>query len=262
MKPTAAIDEVMPLPHMRGQRKTNVIDTWLIAAINNVGIHSQRFTHIVEIAVNMYLFKGVILVALLWWVWFRPDIAQGPDGEAIRRYHREVVVIALASGFIALVAGRLLAHYLPFRLRPMYEPALRALYPEANVDEPVLRMWSAFPSDHSMLWCAVAMGIFLASRPVGTYALFHAVVLIGLPRIYLGLHYPTDVLAGTALGITCAMNLRAIRTRVCAPVLAFAQRYPGVFYGTAFVLSFELATQFGELRVLAHDMTQVMFHTL
>ncbi len=234
----------------------NVFDTWLIASINNAAVHSQSFTHLVELVVNMYLFKGVILIALLWWVWFRPIGSPGQDGAAVQRYQREVVLIAIVSGFIALVAGRLLAHHLPFRLRPMYVPELRAFYPEANVDEPVLRTWSAFPSDHGMLWCAVAMGIFFASRLAGIYALFHSVVLIGLPRIYLGLHYPTDVLAGAALGIgiVCVLNMRAIRTRICAPILAFAQHAPGVFYGAAFMLSFELTTQFSELRVLAHEM--------
>jgi len=238
----------------------NVFDIWLIASIHNVAAPSQSFTHVAEFIVNMYLLKGVILIALLWWVWFKPEGSPGQGGAAVQQYHREVVVIAIVSGLIALVAGRLLAHHLPFRLRPMYVPELRAFYPEANVDEPVLRTWSAFPSDHCMLWCAVAMGIFFASRPAGIYALFHSVVLIGLPRIYLGLHYPTDVLAGIALGIgiACVLNAGAIRTRICAPVLAFAQRSPGVFYGAAFVLSFELTTQFSELRVLAHEMIHAM----
>jgi undecaprenyl-diphosphatase len=238
----------------------NVIDTWAIASINKVAIHSQGFTPVVEAVVNAYLPKGVVLVALLWWVWFRHERAEGPDGEAVRRHQRELVVIAIASGLIALAAGRLLAHYLPFRLRPMYEPTLRAFFPEANVDEPVLRTWSSFPSDHAMLWCAVAMGIFLASRPVGIYALLHAVVLIGLPRIYLGVHYPTDVLAGAAMLVRIALALitYVMPMPSAAPMLAFAQRYPGVFYGAAFVLSFELATQFQELRVLAHGLIHGM----
>ncbi|HEX7907610.1 MAG TPA: phosphatase PAP2 family protein [Paraburkholderia sp.] len=238
----------------------NVFDTWLIALIHNAAVPSQGFIHLVELVVDMNLFKGLILIAMLWWIWFRPVTSPGQDSAAVRQYHREIVVIAIASGFIALLAGRLLAHHLPFRLRPMYVPELRAYFPEANVDEPVLRTWSSFPSDHSMLWCAVAMGIFFASRPAGIYALFHAIVLIGLPRIYLGLHYPTDVLAGIALGIgiVCVMNIRAIRTRVCAPILAFAQYSPGVFFGAAFVLCFELTTQFSELRVLAHEVIHGM----
>ncbi|QCP52597.1 phosphatase PAP2 family protein [Trinickia violacea] len=231
-------------------------DTWLIELMSPAIMDSPRFDHAIETIVAMYLFKGVVLTMLLWWIWFRSERADGPDGAALRRRQCEIVVIAIVSGFIALAAGRLLAHYLPFRLRPMYEPALRAYFPEANIDEPVLRTWSAFPSDHVMLWSAVAMGIFLASRPVGIYALFHAIVLIGVPRILLGLHYPTDVLAGAVLGIGIAslMNVNAIRTRVAAPMLSLAQRYPGVFYGGAFILCFELTTQFDELRVLAHGL--------
>jgi membrane-associated phospholipid phosphatase len=231
-------------------------DTWLIELMSPLILHSPRFDHIIETMVGMYLFKGLILTALLWWIWFRSERLDGPDGAALRQRQCEIVVIAILSGFLALAAGRLLAHYLPFRLRPMYEPALRGYFPEANIDEPVLRTWSAFPSDHVMLWSAVATGIFLASRPVGIYALFHAIVLIGVPRILLGLHYPTDVLAGAVLGIGIAslMNVNAIRTRVAAPMLALARHWPGVFYGAALVLSFELATQFDELRVLAHGL--------
>ncbi|TKC85983.1 phosphatase PAP2 family protein [Trinickia terrae] len=234
----------------------NLVDTGFIGFMSQEAMRSPRFLHVVETVVNMYLFKGVGLIALLWWIWFRRDNAEDPEAEAVRRRQREIVVIAIASGFLALAAGRLGAHYLPFRLRPMYEPALRAFFPQAMVEEPVLRTWSAFPSDHVMLWSAVATGILLASRPWGIYALFHAIVLIGLPRICLGLHYPTDVLGGAALGvgITCAMNASAIRTHIAAPMLAFALRYPGVFYSVAFLLSFELTTQFDELRVLAHGL--------
>jgi membrane-associated phospholipid phosphatase len=241
----------------------NVFDVRLIASMSHMSIHSQLFTRAVEIVANMYLFKGLVLVALLWWIWFRPETAIGPSGDALRRHNREIVVLAIASGLIALAAGRLLAHYLPFRLRPMYEPQLQGFYPASGLHEMLPRTWSAFPSDHAMLWCAIATGIFLASRPAGIYALLHAVILIGLPRVYLGLHYPTDVMAGVALGvgIACVMNARPIRPRVAAPVLAFAQRYPGVFYGAAFMLSFELTTQFDEVRVLAGGMS-ILAHAL
>jgi undecaprenyl-diphosphatase len=242
----------------------NGFDARLIISLSRVTFHSQLVTHAVLAIANMYVFKGLVLVALLWWIWFRLERAGGPDIGAARRRDREVVVIAIVSGLVALAVGRLLAHYLPFRVRPIYNPQFQAFFPEAGLQEPLLRTWSAFPSDHAMLWCAIATGIFVASRPVGIYALLHAIVLIGLPRVYLGLHYPTDVLAGAALGIGIAgvMNAPRIRTRVAAPVLAFAQRYPGVFYGLAFILSFELATQFDELRLLVHGMSKAMSHTL
>ena len=222
-------------------------DTVILGFLTQIHL-PPLFDHAIRVIAGLYTFKGFLLIPLLWWIWFEP-------GER-RDWQREMVIATVASGLIALAVGRLLAHFLPFRERPIFNPDLHLHFATDSLREAALSGWSSFPSDHAMLWCAVAMGIFLASRPVGAYALLHAVVLIGLPRIYLGVHYPTDVLAGAALGIGIAwvMSAGAIRTRVAAPVLALAQHYPAVFYGAAFVLSFELATQFQEPRVLAHSL--------
>ncbi len=237
----------------------NAVDQWLLSLMSRVVGHSPVVTHVAEFIVNMYLVKGTILISLLWWIWFRRDNATADKREAMIR-DREIVVIAIASGLVALVVGRLLAHYLPFRLRPIYEPQLRAFYPDAAPPELLPRTWSAFPSDHAMLWCAIAGAIFLASRVAGIYALIHTAVLVGLPRIYLGLHYPTDVLAGAAIGIgiVFVLNVTPIRRRLAAPALWFAARYSGVFHALAFLLCFELATQFDELRVLAHYLSKAI----
>ena len=73
---------------------------------------------------------------------------------------------------------------------------------------------ASFPSGHSMLssaaYLTMAALLTRAVPGVGTkiYLLFVAVVLTGLigcSRVYLGVHYPTDVLAGWALGSTWAI---------------------------------------------------------
>jgi membrane-associated phospholipid phosphatase len=237
----------------------NVADQWLISLMSRMASHSPVLTRVAETILNMYLVKGTVLISLLWWIWFRRDDAMPDKREAMIR-DREIVVIAIASGLAALVVGRLLAHYLPFRLRPIYEPQLRALYPDPAPPELLPRTWSAFPSDHAMLWCAIAAAIFLASRAAGIYALIHTALLIGLPRIFLGLHYPTDVLAGAAIGIgiACVLSAVPIRKHLAAPVLWLAARLPGVFHALAFMLSFELATQFDEFRVLAHHLSKAI----
>ncbi|PTB22058.1 phosphoesterase [Trinickia symbiotica] len=237
----------------------NALDQWLLSVMYRTAGHSPGLARVAETIVNMYLIKGTVLIALLWWIWTRREHATAERSEE-RRRDREIVVIAVLSGLFALLAGRLLAHYLPFRLRPFYEPQLRYLYPETTSPDLLPRTWSAFPSDHAMLWCAIAAAIFVASRAAGIYALLHTAVLIGLPRIYLGLHYPTDVIAGAALGIgiACILNYAPIRSRVAAPVLALARYRPGLFHALAFVLCFELATQFDEFRALAHDMSSAM----
>lgn len=73
----------------------------------------------------------------------------------------------------------------------------------------------AFPSGHSMGSAAVygALALLLARdwpsrRAVIFGGLGAVVLLIGLSRAYLFVHYPTDVLAGWALGLAWTLALR------------------------------------------------------
>ena len=56
-----------------------------------------------------------------------------------------------------------------------------------------------FPSDHATMAGAVAMGLLFAHRRLGILTWCAAVVL-AFSRVYVGAHYPQDVLAGLALG--------------------------------------------------------------
>lgn len=70
----------------------------------------------------------------------------------------------------------------------------------------------SFPSGHSANSLTCAWTIFrLAPKKYGVPALVLA-VLIALSRLYVGVHYPTDVLAGAAIGVLLSeVALRALR---------------------------------------------------
>ena len=63
--------------------------------------------------------------------------------------------------------------------------------------------WS-FPSGHTTASFAAATAIFLRSKKVGTPLLILAAV-IAFSRLYLYIHYPSDVLVGMLWGITAAI---------------------------------------------------------
>jgi membrane-associated phospholipid phosphatase len=73
----------------------------------------------------------------------------------------------------------------------------------------------SFPSGHAL--CAAAVGLYLYAHTAsvgGRVVLASFVVLIPLARLYLGVHYPTDVLAGSGLGVL--VFLLATRLRIDA----------------------------------------------
>lgn len=69
---------------------------------------------------------------------------------------------------------------------------------------------ASFPSDHATMAGAVAVGLLLVSWRLGLLAVGLA-LLMAATRVYVGAHYPVDVLAGLALGalVTLAVVLSA-----------------------------------------------------
>ncbi len=74
---------------------------------------------------------------------------------------------------------------------------------------PAAHVWGSrshdpsFPSDHASAAFAIAFAVFLFDRLVGSVFLAAAVV-IGAGRVFIGAHYPLDVLAGSLVGLARA----------------------------------------------------------
>jgi undecaprenyl-diphosphatase len=84
---------------------------------------------------------------------------------------------------------------------------------------------TSFPSGHAAAaaaYCAIAIVIFERTRNrwVRAIAVVVAVglpVIVGLCRMYRGVHYLTDVIAGILLGVVCAVTVYAIIRRCLLP---------------------------------------------
>ena len=88
----------------------------------------------------------------------------------------------------------------------------------------------SFPSDHGTATAAVAVGLLVAGRHLrhrwyGRVA-FGLAVLMGIDRLYVGAHYPTDVLGGLVLGSTIAFVLARPATALFALINRRLMRSP------------------------------------
>jgi len=76
--------------------------------------------------------------------------------------------------------------------------------------------WS-FPSNHAVIAGAAAVALWLAHRRLGRIAAL-AAVLMAASRVWIGVHYPHDVVVGLALGAALAWPLMLLADRA-APLV-------------------------------------------
>ena len=72
---------------------------------------------------------------------------------------------------------------------------------------------SSFPSGHTSASVAAAVAIFTRNKKWGIPAVVLA-VLIGVSRLYLTVHFPTDVIAGLLLGIVYGIGAYFITSKL------------------------------------------------
>ncbi|MHB8859891.1 MAG: phosphatase PAP2 family protein [Thermoleophilia bacterium] len=63
---------------------------------------------------------------------------------------------------------------------------------------------SSFPSAHAAMSFAAAI-VFTYFHPPLWYLFFGLALIVSWTRVYVGVHYPSDVLAGTAVGVTMGL---------------------------------------------------------
>ncbi|CAM5246126.1 Phosphatase PAP2 family protein OS=Streptomyces fumanus OX=67302 GN=GCM10018772_29040 PE=4 SV=1 [Streptomyces fumanus] len=83
----------------------------------------------------------------------------------------------------------------------------------------------SFVSDHATLVMAMAVGLFVANRKFGIAGIVLA-LLGGFCRVYMGVHYPTDVVGGFALGTAVALLLSPVAMALLTPVVRAVERSP------------------------------------
>lgn len=197
------------------------------------------------------LLKGGVIMCLFWWVW-----APETDGADTRR---ERLLVNLLTCLFVVAMARGLVHILPFRERPLSAgiPGFHIAY-TLSVDS--LNRWSSFPSDHASLFFSLATGIWMVSKRLGLFAYIYSTLVICLPRVYLGMHYPSDILAGALLGIGIAVLVEKTAGQHWRGrwLNFWWSRNRPLLYTLLFLLSYQIATLFSDIRTLGGFAARVL----
>ena len=229
----------------------NPIDATLIHWLQSWVQKSWLVDNIIVFVGDSYFLRGAVFAALLWWLWWR------------FRSNCDRVVATFMSSIVAVAVARTIAHIAPYRTRPLWDAAIqfRPAFDGAGVyDGTGLMNWSSFPSDHAVLFLCLATGIFFVSWRLGIFSGLYAVLVVCFPRVYTGVHYPTDILVGGMLGIAIgyALQCTPLRRAMAQPILEWSDKHPAGFYTLAFLATFEMAELFNGFRMIAKGSLRVL----
>ncbi len=184
-----------------------------------------------------------VLAVLLFYLWLKPSGTPAGNEEHILK--------SLAAIVLAMVACFIARHLAPLQPRPRLSMAQLGFPPLDGLGHLVdIR---SFPSDTATLAAALTMVIVLASRRLGSVAIAWALLAVSFPRLYVGYHYLSDIVAGLLLGGTVAwlvMSSRWTLPRATAAVRARLAAQPAMAMLLLALVAHQVGTMFPALQLI------------
>lgn len=177
------------------------IDGSLFTTVTDFARDTRWLNTPIELATNLGLGVFAVLMLVGWWN------ARRRDTEAMT-VALAAPVCVIAAFAVAEMVKRLVAETRPCRSLP-HDYFVSACPAPGDY---------AFPSGHTTVAAATAAALFLLDRRLSAIAGVFA-VLEGFTRVYVGDHYPHDVLGAAALALPVALVASLALRRLALPLV-------------------------------------------
>ncbi len=152
-------------------------------AINELAGHSAVLDDLAKVAARYLVFAMAAAVAVQWVIARRQE----------RAPNQAMVAGAVLAAVMGLAATALIQHFY-VHPRPFVERQDVVLLTSHSAD-------ASLPSEHAVVAFALAGAALWSRRLLLGSGLLLAAVVVGLARIYAGLHYPADIAAAAGLAL-------------------------------------------------------------
>ncbi|GEM_PF-2458436 len=110
----------------------------------------------------------------------------------------------------------------------------------------------SFPSDTVALLASMAIGLFLWNRILGIFAIIFVIFAGILPRLYFGLHYPSDMILGFLIAVFSSFIVERVKffDLLSLKILDLQSRHPYTVGVIGFYLAYIISEKFILIRKL------------
>jgi len=160
------------------------VDKQIFLWINGLAGRSAVADSIIQGIANDYFVIVSFCLGLLA-IWF---------GSTSKEMQKAVIAAVISIGLASLLV--VLSNHFYFRPRPFTELPTNLLFYKPSD--------SSFPSNLATILMAISIPIFWTNKKIGSLFI-GASIITGLARVYVGIHYPFDILGGFILALLASL---------------------------------------------------------
>lgn len=163
------------------------INITLFRMVNDIG---KEHTYLNSVFSFIAEYLVIFLALSILFIWFSRN-----------KENRKMIICATITFICSIILGKILGLFYS-NYQPFVELSDVNLLIEKEVD-------NSFPSDHTILFFSYCFSFWLFKRGIWILSLLVA-TLVGISRIWVGVHYPFDVLTSIIISFTIASLIYSI----------------------------------------------------